>query len=192
MANPSALGLSAVEKLKGWQNYSTRKPYGDLPTIQRSVGVLARLTNYSADNKKIIKEKSQIVFSIETINYVHIQNTTTAKKAWEKLREAFEDSGFTQKIGLLRTLVSTRVKICKSVKKYVNVIVSTAHQLNGLNMTVPDKLIGVLLLAGLSDEYKPVMELESSGQANCRFRHNYYKLLQEVKDVRSASESAFF
>lgn len=47
-----------------------------------------------------MRARSRILLSIETINYVHIQNTMSAKEAWDKLREAFDDSGLTRKDGL--------------------------------------------------------------------------------------------
>ena len=48
---------------------------------------------------------------------------------------------------------------------YVEKIISTAHQLNGIGFPIEDEWLGTFLLAGLSDEWRPmIMGLESSGQ----------------------------
>lgn len=83
--------------------------------------------DYITENKKVMKAKSKIIFSIDSLNYAHIQETSTAADAWTKLKEAFEDLGLTRKVSLLRTLVTTQLEKCKSVEKYVNIIITTAN-----------------------------------------------------------------
>lgn len=119
-----------------------------------------------ANAAKVTKAKSKIILSVDPINYVHIQDCTTAKEVWEKLQVTFEDSGLTRKVSLLRALVSTQLDRCKNAEEYVNVIITTAHKLNGVGFKVPDEWVGTLLLAGLPDEYRPmIMGLENSGTA---------------------------
>lgn len=95
---------------------------------------------------------------------MHVRDAATAKEVWDKLCAAFEDSGLTRKVGLLRTLITTQLENCGSVEEYVDRIITTAHKLNELSFEVKDEWIGTLLLAGLPDEFKPmIMGLESSG-----------------------------
>ncbi|KAK9737850.1 hypothetical protein QE152_g10339 [Popillia japonica] len=77
---------------------------------------------YTADTKKVTKARAKIILLIDPINYIHIQDTTDAKGAWDKLQCAFEDSGLTRRVGLLRTLVTTQLKSCRSVDEYVNTV----------------------------------------------------------------------
>lgn len=99
------------------------------------------------------------------------------------------DSKLTRRVGLLRTLITSRLENCNTVEKYVNKIVSTAHKLTGIGFEVNDKWIGTFLLAGLSDDYKP-MGIESS---SIRITGDAIKtkLLQDVKSIKS-SKSAFY
>ena len=77
---------------------------------------------------------------------------------------AFEDSGLTRRVGLLRNLSTPQLQNCVSTEEYVKRIISTAHKLNSLNFEVRDEWIGTLLLAGLPDDYRPmIMGLENSG-----------------------------
>lgn len=84
---------------------------------------------------------------------------------------------------------------CKSIEEYVNIIISMAHTLNGVGLNVPDEWIGTLLLAGLPDEYRPmIMGLESSGTPITSDAIKT-KLLQKVKSKTTKgtnSETAFY
>lgn len=48
------------------------------------------------------KAKTKIILLIDKINYVHIEDATTSKEVWDKLKAAFQDSGLTRRVGLLR------------------------------------------------------------------------------------------
>ncbi|KAG5861478.1 hypothetical protein JTB14_023871 [Gonioctena quinquepunctata] len=95
---------------------------------------------------------------------IHVQETRTAKEAWENLAKAFEDTGRTRKVGLLRTFIRTRLEDCPSVDEYVNKITQTAYKLNCIDIKVSDEWVGAIFLAGFPDQYKPmIMVIESSG-----------------------------
>lgn len=175
-------GPQLIEKLKGRENYQdwrfalpTWLEYDDL------WGCVIGTQQYVDDPRKVTKAKTRIILSLEPVNYVHVEECTTAKEVWEKLQAVFEDSGLTRKVNLLRTLVTTQLDKCKNVEEYVNIIIKTAHKLNGIGLRVPDDCIGTLLLAGLPEEYRPmIMSLENSGTAiTADFIKT--KLLQEVK-----------
>lgn len=103
------------------------------------------------DARKMAKAKSKIILCVDPMNYSHIQSTATAKDVWDKLKTAFEDSGLTRKVSLLRT---AQLEKYKSVEKYVNEIIITAHKLDSLGFNIPDEWVGTLMLADLPDEYK--------------------------------------
>ncbi|EZA53119.1 hypothetical protein X777_07416 [Ooceraea biroi] len=149
-----------------------------------------------SNSGKVTKAKSRIILSVDPVNYAYIQDCTTAKKVWERLQVTFEDFGLTRRVGLLRTLVTTQLEKCKNVEEYVNVIMTTAHKLDGVGFKVPDVWIGTLLLAGLPDMYRPmIMGLENSGM-DITADLVKTKLLQEVKNCKGAkngnSDAAFY
>jgi len=107
---------------------------------------------------------------------------------------AFEDSGFTRKVSLLRTLVTAQLEKYNSVEEYVNEIMTTSHKVDGLGFNVPNEWVDALM-SGLLDEYKPmIMGIESSGIAITADSIKT-KLLQDVKDSKagkcSNSHAAF-
>lgn len=182
MANTST--LPPIEKLKGRENYSTwkfaMKAYLQHEDLWDTVEVPAGEA-ISQDARKITRAHSKIILSLDPLNYVHVQDTQTAKDAWDKLNSAFEDSGLTRRVGLLRTLITTQLTNCESVNDYVNTVITTAHKLNGIGFKISDEWIGTLLLAGLPNEYKPmIMGLENSGTPITGDAIKT-KLLQDVK-----------
>lgn len=110
------------------------------------------------------KAKARIILMVETVNFVHFQSETTAKGVWDKLKSAFDDTGLMRRVGLLRTLITTKLDECDNMEDFVNKIISTAHKLKGAGMDINDEWIGTLLLAGLSVRFEPmIMAIENSG-----------------------------
>lgn len=131
-----------------------------------------------------------IILAVESINYSHLNSAKSAKEAWDRLQCAFEDKGLTRRVGLLRKLVTTQLSNSKSVDGYVNTIMDTTHKLNEIGFTVSEEWTGTLLLAGLPDEYKPmIMGIESSG-VKITGDSIKMKLLQDVKDDMNPPKSA--
>lgn len=175
-----ANSLPSIPKLKGRENYDTWR---------FAVQALLELEDLwsciegdeETDTKKITMARSKIILLIEPINYVHVQDTKTAKECWDRLQAAFEDNGLSRRVGLLRKLISTKLDECSSVESYVNEIISTAHKLNGIGLKVTEEWVGTLLLAGLSDHYKPmIMGIESCGM-KISGDSVKTKILQDVK-----------
>lgn len=189
MAAGNFSGLPAIEKLQGRENYSTWQ--FAVQTYLEHEELWDYVLGTATDTKKDLKAKSKIILLIDPINYVHIQNVKTSKEVWDKLKSAFEDSGLTRRIGLLRALITTRLENCTSTEDYVNKIISTAHKLGGIGFMVSDEWVGTFLLAGLPDEYRPmIMGIESSG-ITITGDAIKTKLLQDVKTTQH-SENAFF
>lgn len=190
MANSSSSFVS-IDKLTGRDNYSewmfgmkALLELDDLWTVVEGTEV---------DEKKDKKALSKIILSVDKLNYSHLKTATKAKDAWQNLEKAFEDSGLTRKVGLLRALVTTKLEDCNSVEEYCDTIISTSHKLNAMNFKVDDEWVGTLLLAGLPEEYRPmIMGLESSG-TQITGDSIKVKLLQDVKsssDPKSAGSNA--
>lgn len=140
-----------------------------------------------------VKAKAKLVMTIDPSLYVHIKNENTVKDLWKKLRQLFDDTGFTRKISLLRTLISIRLENCESMTSYVSQIVETAHRLKGTGFEINEEWIASLLLAGLPEKFAPmIMAIEHSGLAVSADVIKT-KLLDMTSEVSSSgAESAFW
>lgn len=182
--------LPAIDRLKGQENYDDWK--FAVQAYFEHEGLWKSVTGVEESESQLTKAKSKLILLVDPINYVHIKSATTAKDIWNRLSDAFEDSGLTRKVNLLRGLLSTKLIDCSSVEDYVNKIINSAHKLNGVGLTVPEEWIGTILLVGLPDEYKPmIMALENSG-IKITGDSIKTKLLQEVKGEMQFGEAAFF
>ncbi|GBP67662.1 Probable RNA-directed DNA polymerase from transposon BS [Eumeta japonica] len=177
--------LIQTEKLTGRDNWTSWsfavQAYLELDDLWECV------QGTNTDPKKEKKAKSKLILLVDPINFIHIQDATTSKQIWENLSKAFQDSGLLRKVGLLRDLINTNLETSTSVEDYVNKIMSSAHKLRNIGFSVDDEWLGTLMLAGLPDEYKPmIMGIESSG-VKISADLIKTKLLQEIKATPSNS-----
>jgi len=154
--------LPSITKLKGRENFSTWKIA--MENCLQLDGLWKAVLGTESSDEKDARAKAKIVLSVDETIYVHVANAPTAKDAWNNLKKAFEDSGLTRKVGLLRKITTTRLENCDSMERYVNEIMSAAHQLSSIGFEINQEWLGTVLLAGLSDRYQPmIMALENSG-----------------------------
>lgn len=162
----SNVGGVPIERLLGRENYATWKvavnAFLDLDDLWDNVVELN--DGIPAEPDKDRKARNKLKLSIDPSCYTHIQNASTAAEIWKALADAFEDSGLTRRCGLLRKLIMTTYKMCGSMEKYVSEVVNTAHQLNNTGLRVDEEWVGMILLCGLPESYRPmIMALENSG-----------------------------
>ena len=160
----------ALERLAGRENWADWKfamqTYLEVEDLWSAVKPEKKDdgTFEAVDPTKNRKARGKIILHLERHNFCHVKETKTAKEAWEALEVAFEDAGLTRKTGLIRKFGSTHLEDCSSMEEFVNTVMSTAHQLRGIGMKIPEDLVGGMLLAGLPESYRPmIMALENSG-----------------------------
>lgn len=152
----------SIEKLKGRENYDTWKVA--VQAYLEDCELWDCILGIETDKKKITKCKSKIILLIDCVNYAHVQTAENAKEAWDNLERAFSDRGLTRRVSLLRSLITTKLETCDSIEDYVNKIVTTAFKLTNIGLKVDDEWVGTILLAGLPDQFQPmIMGIESSG-----------------------------
>lgn len=107
---------------------------------------------------------STICLSIDSKLFVHVEEATVAKKAWDNLAKTFEPQGTAGRLGMLQQLISTRLADCKDMTEYVNKMMSVGQQIKDANFKV-EELVGCMMLIGLTPSYRPMaMVLDHSGQ----------------------------
>lgn len=194
MASSSKDEWCAVEKLKGNENYHTWsfaiKTLLELNNLENCI-LKPESTNYETDLNKLKQAKARIILSVYPSIFPHIQNLESASKIWEKLSTMFEDSGLLRRIGLLRRLITTNLETCESMYEYVIQITDTSNKLNGIGFVVNDEWLGSILLAGLTENFKPmIMNIESSG-VTLSADTIKTKLLDTAYENNQQNESAF-
>lgn len=164
MAVASHSHVASIEKLDGRDNYTDWK--FAVKAYMEHEGLWDCVLGTETDADKMIKAKSKLILLIKPANFTHIQTCNSAKAIWDALSTAFNDSGLSRRVSLMRTLTSARLEQCTGMESYVNLIMHTVHKLRGIGCNVDEDWIGTFLLAGLPDTYQPmIMAVENSGIA---------------------------
>lgn len=165
-----------IQKLKGSENYHTWQfaiknllAYNGLSKCIETVSVTAEgvttmaCAEASADKKE--KAKAIMGLAVEQCIYVHISECSDALEVWNTLKKLFEDTGLKRKIGLLRELIQCRLEDCDNIQEFIDKVKSTANKLTGIGFKISDEWLGAILLAGLTDDFAPmIMTIESNNQ----------------------------
>lgn len=155
-----------IEKLKGGQNFHTWQFAIKNVLALKGYAKCIESARAEEDAEKQIACKAVLSLSVDTSIYVHIQSCDTAFGIWNTLCGLYEDKGLSRKIGLLRNLISTRLDDSANMQAYVDAIIGNANKLKGIGFNLNDEWIAAILLAGLTENYRPfIMGIEASNTA---------------------------
>lgn len=123
--------------------------------------------------------------------YTYTEKCTTAKDAWTSICAAFEDTGIGRRVDLLKQMVGLRQIDCSSIEEYVHKMVLMSMKVKKAGLEIGDEVVAALMLAGLPDEYRPmVMAIENTkDKLTLDFVQN--RLLQEVTSKAEGVDAAF-
>ncbi|HEY0221558.1 MAG TPA: hypothetical protein VGC17_01970 [Lactovum miscens] len=97
-------------KLKGWENYDTwnisAKSYLVIKKLWSRMKKTLAADASQADKDLDLLAWSELNLLLDESVYSCIATTATAKAAWDALEKAFEDSGLSRKVELLKQLIS--------------------------------------------------------------------------------------
>lgn len=174
-----SLNNNSIEKLRGSENYEDWKfavqAYFQMKDLWASVA------GTETKEEKKIQAKAELILLVEKCVYPHIRESNSAKGIWDTLEKIFADSGLVRRVGLIQKFCSAKLNEFSSVEAYVNEILTSAHKLRGAGLTLDEEWVGSMMLAGLPNEYKPmIMGIQSSGM-RITGDSIKLKLLQDVK-----------
>lgn len=185
-----------VIKLKGSENFHTWKfaitNLIDFQGLSEAL-VCAKPTEPNTakmeDASKLAKAKAIISLSVETHIYAHIQSAKSALEIWNILKNLYEDRGLSRRITLLRELISIRLDDCDGMNDYIDKIKSTSNKLIGIGFDLNSEWLGAIMLAGLTDEFKPlIMSIEANNE-----KITSDLITSKLLDMQSSDKtSAFF
>ena len=154
----NALGLPAIEKLKGRINYSSWSFSMKMILIREGTWRAVKPIEGQALNPEMDERAlAAICLSLEKNNFSLVKNARTAEDAWNRLEKAFQDDGLNRRCGLLNKLTSVNLEDFGSVEDYVDELVTTTDSLNEIGFEVNDQWLASLLLKGLPSFYAPMI-----------------------------------
>lgn len=119
MSSTKELGF---KRLKGRENFDTwkraAKSYLTIKGYWKWMLAEPTTSTTATELLEELKARSELLLLLEESNYSYIDEDETAKKSWEKLTKAFEDSGLSRKVSMLQQLVSLKLKDCNDMEDY--------------------------------------------------------------------------
>lgn len=154
-------------KLKGRENYDTWKISARSYLVIKKVWSCMKTTLAAnatqADKDADLLAWSELNLLLDESVYSYIADTTTAKAAWDALESAFEDSGLSRKVELLKQLIHLKLSDCSSMEEYVSHMIMTSLKVKKTGLVLGDEVIASFMLAGLPDSFQPlVMAVENT------------------------------
>lgn len=166
--------LFSFEKLIGHENYNNWKFSMKMMLIHEDLWRC--IDGFAEDDRATVADKTRldqralakICLMMQPCAFPHVRTAETAKDAWQNLSKAYEETGLSKRISLIRGLVRVRLENFASIEDYVNEAMSLARKLSDIGHPVDDEFLGVIMLSGLTSEYDSmvtaeVTALESSG-----------------------------
>lgn len=179
---PTGTGTSATRTLEEDESLATGT--GTPATVAQSTRP-ATTTCAETNIEKCEKAKETIILCIEPKLFIHINNCDSALSVWECLKKLYENKGLSREIALLVQLILPRLEECDGMQEYIDKKISAANKLTGIGFEVNDEWLGCILLAGLTEEYRPmIMSIESNGQ---NISADY--VTSKLVDVQSSAKS---
>ena len=100
-----------------------------------------------------------IFFSLERIPLGNIENETSPKAAWDKLKQLYGGAGPNKLVRILRKTVSTKLEDFSTCDEYIQCVTHAANDLKDTQFgEVSDQVLIALLLAGLPDTYESLRQ----------------------------------
>lgn len=108
---------------------------------------------------------SEITLSIDSSLYNYIADSTSARKVWDNLAKAFDDSGTARKITILNKLVSVKLINYNNMERYINDILLYWNKTKIAGFNIEEQVIASLMLGGLPGDYRSmILGIENRGR----------------------------
>lgn len=179
------------EKLRGRENFDVwRRQAKSSLIIKKCWKVVEKGVTGDQDNDSNELALAEITLMIEPSNYAHIAKAKTAKEAWDSLVRAYEDTGLTRKVELLKQLVQLKLGDFTSMQEYVNTMILTSIKVNNTGLNIDDEVTASLMLAGLPDEFQALVMAVENSKTKLTVDSVKNLLLQDAKFDNGNKESA--
>lgn len=147
--------ITSIEKLEGLTNYSTWKfAIKMLLTLE---GLWQCVQGTHSDVNRDDRALARICLSLQPALYQYVRGCATAKEAWQKLADCFEDKGLYRRVLLLRQLHRIDYSHYSSISEYIDGAMKLVQQLADIGKIIDNAEVAEILLSGLPQDYDVVV-----------------------------------
>lgn len=149
--------LPESQKLVGSSNYGQWK-FG-MKNLLVECGLWTPGEEHIADDDIEVAARALAKINLNVMPEVYpfVSKCNTGRQAWDALKAAFEDDGYSRRYALKRRLYNTYYKDFKTMSEYVSAIKTLGQTLDDIGAPVPDEEVANALLNGLPSAFEPMM-----------------------------------
>jgi hypothetical protein len=143
-----------IQKLKGTSNYEVWSLRSDAFLIKEGQkrAIIASVPEIEQDiNDKAL---ANIKLLVEDGPLLQIQHITSAKEAWEALKNLYSPKGFTSEFLICREFFNTTLDKYTSMEEYLNKVKQLSDQLKSKQLELPKQVVIAWVLNSLTDNYE--------------------------------------
>lgn len=135
------------------------------------------------------KARACIILNVKPSQLLHIKNCVTSLQTWNKLKEVHMPDGPIQQVQLYQKLLRLRMQQGDSVLDYVNSFVEITNKLGELEISLPDPVKAVMLLASLPKSFEHFVVAIQTRDKLPAFEQLKSKLLEEGERHKASVEN---
>lgn len=142
---------SHFERLEGASNYLNWKFITKMIlTLEGQWGVIE---GSEVDEVKDKRAFARICISLKPTLLQYVRTCKSAKEAWDRLAQTFEDKGLFRRVSLLKQLHQIQFSNFSSMSEYIEKVSTIVQQLSNIGKVIEDEEVTEILLSGLPQEY---------------------------------------
>ena len=176
----------SIVKLKGSINYEVWALR--TKALLTKEGQIDTIFNISNDAKNL-KALSNIQLLIEDGPLLQIQEYTTAKEAWDALKNLYYARGFSSEFLICREFFNTSLNKYPSMEEYLNKVKYLSDQLKAKNIELPRQVIIAWVLNNLSEDYENIISNITQTLRNDINAYSLENLFSNLIDESKRQES---
>lgn len=179
------------EKLNGRGNYCSWKDNMLAFLRTRDLGACVAKENTEEDAKALDKARGWLHLAVEPHVANHFTSSMTPLEIWEKLANAFEQSGADREVTALNALMSIQLQDCGSTGEFVGKIQAAWTKCTDAKVELSDKTVAVIMMSKLGPDFKNfTMSFTASGRD--RTVANVSDALTSLESTEPKAETAFW
>ena len=149
--------LEHTEKLQGAENFETWQFAMKMKLVELDLWITVDDENFDLTNignkRKNEKALAKICLSLKPELYMMVKPCQTAREAWVKLSNTFEQRGLQRKIHLRKELQNLTYGSCKNMQDFLNKVTTIQQQLGMMGANIPEDELTLMILMKLPETY---------------------------------------
>ena len=185
----SSMEKISFTKLKGNSNYEVWSLRTEAFLIKEKLNTPI-ISPESATSDENTTTLANIKLLLDDGPLLQIRHITSAKEAWESLKNLYSPKGFTSEFLICREFFNTTLDKCSSMEEYLNKVKQLSDQLKAKELELPKQVIIAWVLNSLTENYEGFVSNITQSLRNSKTEdYNLEELFSNLLDESKRQET---